>query len=429
MAADAFGTVGILTTLAFPGIPQPEIPKPGTGTIYYDEGSNTWMIAANGGAYAPLTGGVGVANLQDAYDGGGAGGGLITLSALGGPFNVVQPTTNSSAAVFLGDASTGPGVLVASSSFTRSGPLLPNTAAIAYQAGITTHAADPANCSVIGYLVNSDKSPGGLSSAIGFAVIGQSDLFGLAYQGNMNFSTAVTAPGPSTGEISFSAAGGVGGTDPGHGITLNTGYASGGPANGGDVTVNLGGGAGAGVDGRFVVNDSSGTPFVIFDGTSHKITFTGAVDPTSVLLSGGTDLFFESNDGSTAAPSGAATGRIRYNDATGAWETSTKASGYTPLANTPSATTKNANYTILVTDSIIFVDTSGGSFTLTLPSPALSVGKLFYVIDSTGFLSTNGLTLARFAAENIEGLAADKVFLTSWGGWTVTTNGTDWFVF
>ena len=75
------------------------------------------------------------------------------------------------------------------------------------------------------------------------------------------------------------------------------------------------------------------------------------------------------------------------------------------------------------------MDTSGGSFTLTLPSPALSVGKLFYVIDSTGFLSTNGLTLARFAAENIEGLAADKVFLTSWGGWTVTTNGTDWFVF
>lgn len=59
MAADAFGTVGILTTLAFPGIPQPEIPKPGTGTIYYDEGSNTWMIAANGGPYGPL-GGAGV---------------------------------------------------------------------------------------------------------------------------------------------------------------------------------------------------------------------------------------------------------------------------------------------------------------------------------------------------------------------------------
>lgn len=91
--------------------------------------------------------------------------------------------------------------------------------------------------------------------------------------------------------------------------------------------------------------------------------------------------------------------------------------------------TKTANYTILSTDNIIFVDTSGGAFTLTLPSPTSLGGKFYRIIDTAGTLSTNNLTLARSAAEKIEGLAASKLFSTDWGGWTVTTNGTDWFIF
>ena len=90
--------------------------------------------------------------------------------------------------------------------------------------------------------------------------------------------------------------------------------------------------------------------------------------------------------------------------------------------------TKTAAYAILSTDSIIFVDTMSAGFTLTLPNPAPLAGKIFKIIDSTGNLATNNLTLARFGTELIEGLAASKLLQTAWGGWTVTTDGTNWFV-
>lgn len=90
--------------------------------------------------------------------------------------------------------------------------------------------------------------------------------------------------------------------------------------------------------------------------------------------------------------------------------------------------TKTANYTLTNADNIIFADTSGGAFTLTLPSPTGLAGKMFRIFDSTGSFSTNNLTLAPSAAEKISGLAASKLFQTDWGSWMVTTNGTDWFI-
>lgn len=103
----------------------------------------------------------------------------------------------------------------------------------------------------------------------------------------------------------------------------------------------------------------------------------------------------------------------------------------TPLAennNTAIAATvtKTANYTITKADNFIFCDTSGGAFTLTLPTPA--AGLLFRIFDTTGNFNTNNLTLARAAAEKIEGLAASKVLQTAWGAFTIISNGTDWFV-
>lgn len=90
--------------------------------------------------------------------------------------------------------------------------------------------------------------------------------------------------------------------------------------------------------------------------------------------------------------------------------------------------TKTANYTILSTDGIIFVDTTSGGFTLTLPDPTALAGKMFRLIGTSGTMSANNLTLARFGSEKIEGLAASKILQTNWGWFNVTTNGTDWFV-
>jgi hypothetical protein len=91
--------------------------------------------------------------------------------------------------------------------------------------------------------------------------------------------------------------------------------------------------------------------------------------------------------------------------------------------------TKTANYTIETNDGIIFCDTSGGAFTVTLPVPTSSLaGTMYMIVDTNGTFQTNNLTLARSGSELIEGLAANKILQTPWGWFTVVTNGTDWFV-
>jgi hypothetical protein len=102
---------------------------------------------------------------------------------------------------------------------------------------------------------------------------------------------------------------------------------------------------------------------------------------------------------------------------------------YGLLAGDAAVTSKSGNYSLLASDQIALVDTSGGSFTLTLPDPSTVSGHFFYIVDQTGSLGMNPLTLARFAAEMIEGVASSKVFQTAWGGWTVFSDGTNWFVF
>lgn len=70
-----------------------------------------------------------------------------------------------------------------------------------------------------------------------------------------------------------------------------------------------------------------------------KLTVTGAIDPTSVLLSdpaAGTAIFFESNNGATAPIAGAATGRIRYNNALGFWQVSMQGGAYQNIATVAS---------------------------------------------------------------------------------------------
>jgi hypothetical protein len=83
-----------------------------------------------------------------------------------------------------------------------------------------------------------------------------------------------------------------------------------------------------------------------------KLTVTGAIDPTSVLLSSGTALFFESNNGNTAPVSGAATGRIRYNNTTGTWQISTQGGAYVDIGlATPSGWTDDGTVVRLTTAS------------------------------------------------------------------------------
>lgn len=117
-------------------------------------------------------------------------------------------------------------------------------------------------------------------------------------------------------------------------------------------------GDGASLDGLFGVFDAGGNPVLYADSTTDhviidgKLTVTGAIDPTSVLLSdpaAGTELFYESNDGQTAPVSGAATGRLRYNDATGTWQQSVQAGPYTDFATNIVAASQQVLGTIFQT--------------------------------------------------------------------------------
>lgn len=87
-------------------------------------------------------------------------------------------------------------------------------------------------------------------------------------------------------------------------------------------------------------------------------------------------------------------------------------------------------YAILPTDNWLFVDTTGGPITLQLPNPAqFGVPFSFRLIDVSGTMGTNHCFLAPFAAELVEGLNASKELQTAWGGWTVVTDRTNWFLF
>lgn len=89
--------------------------------------------------------------------------------------------------------------------------------------------------------------------------------------------------------------------------------------------------------------------------------------------------------------------------------------------------TVTTTYTVdnTTTDCIILVDTSGAAFTITFPAP--TNGRILFFKDKTGSFNTNNLTLARHAAEKIDGVAASKLLTTNWGDWMYTSDGTDWF--
>lgn len=93
---------------------------------------------------------------------------------------------------------------------------------------------------------------------------------------------------------------------------------------------------------------------------------------------------------------------------------------------------KTGNYTLTSgavggsPDYTVWADTNGGALTITLPTPA--AGLQFLIVDSGNHSGAAAITLARHAAEKINGAAANLALATNGAAWLVTTNGTDWWV-
>jgi len=97
-----------------------------------------------------------------------------------------------------------------------------------------------------------------------------------------------------------------------------------------------------------------------------------------------------------------------------------------PVVGTERTVTTTYAVDSITPDYEIQVDTSGGSFTITLPTP--TNGRQLVLNDVKGFFQANPLTLAPHLAEKVAGLAANKILTAAWSRWLISSNGTDWFV-
>lgn len=82
--------------------------------------------------------------------------------------------------------------------------------------------------------------------------------------------------------------------------------------------------------------------------------------------------------------------------------------------------------TALAANSIYLVDTSGGPVTVTLPAPASSARVV--IKDSTGSSNSNNITISPNAAEEIDGIAGNRIVDSNWDATVLVSDGTDWFI-
>lgn len=88
--------------------------------------------------------------------------------------------------------------------------------------------------------------------------------------------------------------------------------------------------------------------------------------------------------------------------------------------------------TLTTEDATIIVDNLGGGppsdITINLPDPAGCTGQRVNIIALNEFTAVKFILLNRFAAEKINGVAADMELKGAFGRWVLDCDGTDWYV-
>lgn len=82
-------------------------------------------------------------------------------------------------------------------------------------------------------------------------------------------------------------------------------------------------------------------------------------------------------------------------------------------------------YTIQPTDELLLVSTSGGPVQVNLPNP--NTFRTIKIKNPDATFIANQCTVHRFAAENIENVAADLVLWANYGNYELQSDGTNWF--
>ena len=146
----------------------------------------------------------------------------------------------------------------------------------------------------------------------------------------------------------------------------------------------------------------------VVTGTSLAIGVPGDGTVTPVKLENGTaspgnSKYYGTNDSGTTG----------FHDFTGGF------AGFSSV--------KTSNYTVTSADKgkCILVNTSGGSFTVTLPTPAANFSV--DIKDATGFCGVNPLTIARAGSEDIDDGAGSDYLTTPFECRNYSSDGTDYY--
>lgn len=75
---------------------------------------------------------------------------------------------------------------------------------------------------------------------------------------------------------------------------------------------------------------------------------------------------------------------------------------------------------------LVLVDTTGGAFTVTLPTAAGAIGRPIVVKNIS--LSTNAINVATTGGQTIDGQAAPQAFSGARRAWTFTSDGSNWYI-
>lgn len=99
------------------------------------------------------------------------------------------------------------------------------------------------------------------------------------------------------------------------------------------------------------------------------------------------------------------------------------------IRNVTVSTVKTSNYTVLVTDELIQVDTTGGAVTITLPNSTSVPKGRFIVKDVGGAAQTNAITILRAGSDTIEdGSSTSTTIDWQYGSLEFVWSGTKWLI-
>ena len=82
--------------------------------------------------------------------------------------------------------------------------------------------------------------------------------------------------------------------------------------------------------------------------------------------------------------------------------------------------------TNLASNKIYLIDTSGGIYTMALPTPV--AGAQIIIKDATGNAEENYMQLSPTGGSQIDGIAGIRRLQAAFGSWYVVSNGTHWFL-